>query len=318
MAIDALCAELLVFHHVAVAHVTIERGVGSQQREFESLQMVKARDSPDIAVVAVRALRPQPAHMFVIRLVATDAILRDRVLQIAAAVAVATADPCVFAIQGETGLAGMVKPLGGPVRRRMTVGTLRTLAALVHIIGHVAAHTLLRCALVVLARMARSARNFAMLVGKRESGPFVIERVLLPRPRLMTALAVAAQATPMDVVLAVAIDAGGRCFAIGRVSAMAAAARYRYVRVLQREARQIMCEARLTEFVDIGATAQMLGVAAPTLARGRLGHASVIAGPGADIRGDFLVTVQAEGGLALPVGAIMAVAAFTFDPGMGL
>ena len=55
--------------------------------------------------------------MLVIGLVAADTILRDRVFQIAAAMAVATADPRVFAIQGEACLAGMVKPLGRPVGR---------------------------------------------------------------------------------------------------------------------------------------------------------------------------------------------------------
>src|SRR4051812_42136425 len=122
----------------------------------------------------------------------------------------------------------------------------------------------------------------------------------------------------MDVVLAMTIDAGGRSLAIGRIRAMAARARHRDMGIQQGEIGQIVREAGLAQLVDISLAAQVLGMAAATLTGGSLRHPAVIAGSGADVSGDFLVTVETECRLAFAVGAIVAVAAFTFDLGVGL
>ena len=91
-----------------------------------------------------------------------------------------------------------------------------------------------------------------------------------------------------------------------------------YVRILQREIRQVVREARLVELIDVGVAAQVLGMAAAALAGGCLRHPAVITGLGADISGDFLVTVETQGGLARAVGTVVAVTAFAFDLGVGL
>ncbi len=73
--------------------------------------------------------------MLVVRLVAAGAILGYRLVQISIAVTIAAADVGMTAQQGETRFARMIESLREPVGRRVAVGTLDTLAALVHIVG---------------------------------------------------------------------------------------------------------------------------------------------------------------------------------------
>jgi hypothetical protein len=91
-----------------------------------------------------------------------------------------------------------------------------------------------------------------------------------------------------------------------------------YVRVLEGKVRQVVGETRLVELVYVGVPTQMFRVAASALARGGLWHPAVVAGPGPDICRSVLVAVEAECCLAVAVGAVMAVAAFAFDPGVRL
>src|SRR5262249_8124076 len=156
-------------------------GVGTFERELEFLRMIEVGDFPHVAVVAVRARRPQATGVLVIRLVAPDAILRDRVLQIAAAMTVAAADSGVLAIERESRLPRVIKLLRAPVSRVVTVGALGALAALVNVIRHVAANALLRRPFIMLACMAGGTGNLTMLVREREIRLLVIERIFLPR-----------------------------------------------------------------------------------------------------------------------------------------
>src|SRR5882757_4910227 len=200
----------------------------------------------------------------------------------------------------------------------MAVGALRALAALVNVIRQMATYALLRGAFVPLACVAGSAGDFAMLVGEREGGLLVIEVILLPHLRVVAKRAIGPERAAVNIVLAMAVDAGRERLAIRSVRTMAAAAGHRHVRIFEGEIGQVVREAGLVELVDVGVTTQMLGVAAPALTGGGLLHAAVIAGPGADVSGDVLVTFQALWSLALAVGAVVAVAAFTFELGVGL
>src|SRR5262249_26523474 len=93
VAIQALGAQLLVLCNSGVTGVEVQLLVGAVEWEFEPLEMVEGRHFPDVVAVAVPAGGSQPAGVLVIRLVASGAILRNRLLQVAAAVAVATPDP---------------------------------------------------------------------------------------------------------------------------------------------------------------------------------------------------------------------------------
>ena len=116
VAIDALRAQLLVLRHGGVADVAIEFGVRALEGKLEAHEMVELGDPPDIIAMTVTAGWPQPADMLVVRLMATGAILGYRVLQITAAMAIATADARMFALQGKPGFARVVEFLRDPVR----------------------------------------------------------------------------------------------------------------------------------------------------------------------------------------------------------
>lgn len=180
VAVDALGTQLLLLHHAGVAKVAIDVCVSAFERELESAGVIEARNLPPITVMTVRTRRSHATGMRVVRLVATNAIFRYRGLQIAATVAVVAADSGVFAIKGKSGLPRMVEPLRGPVRRGMAMSTLRSLAALVNVIGHVAADALLRRPLVVLACMAGIARDLTMRVRQRKVCHLVVEAAFLP------------------------------------------------------------------------------------------------------------------------------------------
>lgn len=134
----------------------------------------------------------------------------------------------------------------------------------------------------------------------------------------MTGRALGTQCATMDVILAMTVDTGCGRLAIRHIGAMAAGTCDGEVSVLQREIRQVVREAGLIELVDVGVATQVLGVTTAALAGGSLWHAAVISRLGADIGGDFLVAVEAQGGLALPVGTVVAITALAFDLGVGL
>lgn len=74
----------------------------------------------------------------------------------------------------------------------------------------------------------------------------------------------------------------------------------------EREVGQLVGKAGRVESGDVGLPAVVLGVTAAALTFAGLGHTAVIAGLCADVRGNFLVTVQAKTGLALAAGTVMA------------
>src|SRR5258708_17920775 len=97
-----------------------------------------------------------------------------------------------------------------------------------------AGDALLRGALVMLARMAGGARDFAMLVRQREGRLLVVETRLLPHFGVVARSAIGSEAAPVNVVLAVAVDAGRGSLAKVSVISNTAAAAPHHIRVLQR------------------------------------------------------------------------------------
>jgi len=208
MARGAIGGELLSFGHAGVARVAVETRVRRLQGKFEARQVIEMAHAPGVVGVAVGTLWAEPARMAVVGLVTAGAVLGDRVLQVAAAVAILTADVSMTAEEGETCLARVIELLRGPVRRRVAVAALGSLTATVHVVGHVATHALLGRALVVLAGMAGRARDGAMLVSERKVGLVVVETRLPPRLGAVTGHAVRPQPPAVRVIFFVTADAG--------------------------------------------------------------------------------------------------------------
>lgn len=166
--------------------------------------------------------------------------------------------------------------------------------------------------------MAGGTGRGLVFVGERKAGLVMIEVRLLPGFRVMTRGALRPERTTMRVILAVAIDAGGRSPAVGNIRAVTTSTRQCQVGIAQDEVGQIVCETRLVQSGDVGVTPVVFDVATPTLTGTCREHATVIAGLAANILRDVLVTVQAERGLPLTVGAIVAGSTILFDAGVGL
>lgn len=125
--------ELLFLHDTRVACVTVEAGVGAC--EWEELFVVVRCDSPQIVAVALAARRAHPTGVTVVRLVAAGAIFWNRVVEIAAAMAVGATDVRVTAEEGEARFACVVELTSAPVGSRVAIPAVLALATLVNIVG---------------------------------------------------------------------------------------------------------------------------------------------------------------------------------------
>ncbi len=92
MAASAFGAELLILRDARMTSVAIEVRVRPLEREVKSCRVIEARHPPAIISVTVRTIRPKPSGVAVVCLVTTVAILRDGLLEIAAAVAILAAE----------------------------------------------------------------------------------------------------------------------------------------------------------------------------------------------------------------------------------
>jgi len=99
---------------------------------------------------------------------------------------------------------------------------------------------------------------------------------------------------------------------------VAARALQRRMRAVESEVGQVVCEAGLVELADVSASSEVLRVTTAALTRSACAHAAVIPPLAADVRSDFLVTIQAERRLTIAVRAVVAVAATAFQLRVGL
>ena len=109
MTVDAGSAQLLFLDHARMTGMAVEICVCPFQRKLETRQVIEVADFPDIVAVTVAAGRPQSADVFVIRLVAAVAVLRNGGLEIAAAVAIAATYARVLAQKRKAGFARVIE-----------------------------------------------------------------------------------------------------------------------------------------------------------------------------------------------------------------
>src|SRR5262249_29618058 len=114
VATDAVGSQLLTLRHCRVTGMAVEGGVRALEGKLEARQMIERTDFPHIVAMAVGAIRPQAAGVAVVAFVAAGAVLGNRLLQIAAAMAVAAADACVPSQQRKARFTRMVELLRYP------------------------------------------------------------------------------------------------------------------------------------------------------------------------------------------------------------
>ncbi len=157
MAVQALASELLIRNRGCVAGVAIELRVGALEAETSLRGVIEIRHPPVLVSVAIAALLSEPGSVAVVRSMTAGAVFRHWILRVAATMAIPTSDRGVPAEEGKARFARVIESLRAPVGRRMTACALRSLTALVNIIGQVTAGALPGCAFVLLAGMAGGA-----------------------------------------------------------------------------------------------------------------------------------------------------------------
>jgi len=222
MTAAAVRAEFLFLHDTRVACVTVESRVRAFERE-ERLVIVSG-DPPEVVAMTLAAGGAQPARVAIIRLVATGAVFRDRVVEIAGAVTVGAADVGVSAEQGEARLPGVLKLSRAPVRGRMAVAALLALASFVDVVRGMTGDTFFGGAFIALTRVTGGAGGLNVLVGQWKRCFVVIEVRLLPGLRAMTGAAICSERVVVRVVLSMAADAGVGSFAERHILRVATAA----------------------------------------------------------------------------------------------
>src|SRR5262249_22257083 len=145
---------------------------------------------------------------------AAEALARQLVLEVAAAMTILTIDARVNSLQGEPRLLLVIELRGLPTGRRVTGAALRAPFRVVHVIRRMAGDALSGCALVPIAEVTGVAGNVAVLVVKRECRFVVIELRVAPCGHVVTGGAVASEPTFVRLFFPVAVHALRGCLAV--------------------------------------------------------------------------------------------------------
>src|SRR5690348_16012123 len=132
------------------------------QRPVSISRVVESRRFPLLVAMALPTLLTEPAAMGVLRQVTAEALSRDPVFQVAAAMTILTVDACMDTLQTKTSLLAMIELGVLPTDCGMTGAALRAAFSMVHVVRRVAGAALLGSAAVPVAEMARHARNVAV------------------------------------------------------------------------------------------------------------------------------------------------------------
>jgi hypothetical protein len=224
-------------------------------------------------------------------------------------VAILALEVCVFAVEGEPGLPGMIELRGFPTGGCMAAEALGPALATVNVIGCVAGHAGGRRALVSIAEVTLRAVDALVFVMQRKRRLVVIEFDLLPGPGVVAGGAIAAQLAFVRLLRRVAADtiAGGFPeFPAGWMATVAGGVR---VRAAQRKIGGFVIEGVAAELHDVGAPTLVLDVTGAALRGFDSLQSAMKSLPRSHIGGDFLVAVEAQLPLAPAVAAVVAVGA---------
>ena len=201
----------------------------------------------------------------------------------------------------------------------MAAATVGAARAVVHVVGAVAGHTLAGRVLVNLSGVARTARGIGMAAV--EAKPGCIEMIEVDASKGLLAVArvtVVAEMAVVHVVVCVTGMAFANSLAVPRSGLVAAGARRIGVCAEQRKIRCRMVEQIRQQSDHVGVPPFVLGVTGSAFVAGRVRIAAVETGCRADVRRNFLVTVEAQRSLRVAAERGMTGAALGFDLGMRL
>jgi hypothetical protein len=151
MTARAVRCQLLSGYRRSVTGVTLDLLVLSGERPMRIACVIERDGLPLLVAMTPATIPAEPAAVRVLRLVAADALARQLVVQIAAAVALLAIDARMDALQGETRLLLVVEPGGLPTRGRVTGAAFRPALSTMNIVGRVTGDALLRSSFVPVA-----------------------------------------------------------------------------------------------------------------------------------------------------------------------
>ena len=274
---------------------------------------------PLVVAVTLAAFLAHPSGVRVLALVAAEAVLRNLVLQVAAAVAVVAGDAAVYPVQRKARFLLVIELLRLPRLGRMAFLALDAALAVVDVVGLVAGDAFLRCVLVAVAEVAGRARDLRVLVAQREGGLVVVVTHVPPGTVVVAGAAVLAEASLMRLVFPMAAEAVPRDIAVLLAGGVAAAAGDVDVRAVELIVGEVVLELLGDELDDVAGAAEMLGVAGGALRGGDSLHMAVVAALPLDVGGDLLVTIEAQlrlAGAGVGGAAVMAIRALLLELGV--
>lgn len=306
----AIASEVLSCENACVTRVAVHLLVASFERPLGVSRVIEGGRQPLLLAVAVLAGASEAAGVSVYALVAAFARFGQRILQSATSMAVRAVEARVNAFKGEAGLPQMIELRRLPGSGGVAVAALGAAFSAVNVIRRMAGDALLGRALVTVAEMTGETGDILVLVPQREGSLVVIEVDATPGDAVMTAATVAAEASLVRLAGAVArVAVRGRCRVL-LARCVTAVAGHGGVGAVQRKISALVIELIAAELHDIGIAAEVLRMACTAL-HGWRGAAepAVEAFLQRNVRGDVLVTGEAELRLSAAVALVMAVGA---------
>ncbi len=291
---------------------TIDPGVPAAQRKFRIPVMGKTEPCPFPGTVALAAAFTEVPLVFVVRPVAGDARRIQLVFTRILSVAVFAAQLPVAPGQRKIRLPRMVEPQHLPGLRRMTGLAILPEPALVNIVNRVTGTAAAWCLLVARVGMAADTTDFQVPAEQAEPGPGMVEAGRFPAFFAVTGLALSAQPRLVRIVLTMTCITVRRRRTVFLSRLMAQTAVQSAMPAAQYEISLSVIEIVLVKLDDITLAADMLRMTGTALIGADLPGFTVKTPVMPDVRGDLVVTVQAQHGLRALVKTQMAACTFLF------
>ena len=247
MAPVAAGAQLVPLLACGVTKLALQCGVRAAQRKLGVLAVIECHTVPSGLLVALTAVLPETAAMFVVHLVTAEAVARQRFLEDHSFMADLTAHASMLSTQGEIGIFVVIELDTQPSRGCMAALALSAVTTPMLIVLSVAIEALASPRIVLeVAAVARAAVSPAMRPHERKSRVLVmIEHHFPPALRDMTLFALGPMPALMHVVQAVTGIAGRRGLLVTLVH-MTEIACHLAMHAHQREFRLVVVEFRLS------------------------------------------------------------------------
>ena len=299
-----------------VTRTTSQCVMARWQRKRRACRVIEGNGAPIDDVVAVTALIAIASLVHVIPTMASDAVGATEIAKVIGLMAIGAGEPAVSASKGKTGQQKVVEGQRLPRFRRVAIGTLRPIAAFVHVVlamtGEAGSADLGEHGCLV----ALAAGHACVHAREREIRRVVIERRLCPVPVDVASFTLIAETTLVRVVGTVTPDARRWRIPVPLVFDVAGTAFEPRMPATKYEVGQRVVEAGFVERRDIQVAAFVVGMAVRTLLGFRSWHEAMESLVLRKVATNGLVTRDTHFKLRLVGQGVMTRLTVVFDIGM--